>query len=151
DQSHRDRLGCLSQELTDLGLDLPATIPFLAPILEIDPNAGYEPAATEGRKLEEQVSQAGFHYVVACTGVEPTILVAEDLHWFDDATRELLTELMRSGPGNMLIVLTSRTPEPGSWQFIELRPLTFGGRLELIDALEGGLPEEGRVAPGARG
>ena len=82
----------------------------------MDPSAGYEPATTEGRKLEEQVSQAAFDYVVACTRGEPAILVAEDLHWFDDATRELLAELMRSGPGNLLIVATSRTPEPGSWE-----------------------------------
>jgi class 3 adenylate cyclase len=146
----RERLECLSKELTDLGLDLPATIPFLAPILGIDPGAGYEPATTEGRKLEEQVSQAASDYVVACTSGEPAILVAEDLHWFDDATRELLAELMRSGPGNLLIVATSRKPEPGSWEAIELHPLTFGGRLELIDALEDGLPEEERLALATR-
>jgi class 3 adenylate cyclase len=87
DANPRERLECLSKELTDLGLDLPATIPFLAPILGIDPSAGYEPATTEGRKLEEQVSQAAFDYVVACTSGEPAILVAEDVHWFDDATR----------------------------------------------------------------
>ena len=150
DANPQERLECLSKELTDLGLDLPATIPFLAPILGIDPSAGYEPATTEGRKLEEQVSQAALDYVVACTRGEPAILVAEDLHWFDDATRELLAELMRSGPGNLLIVATSRTPEPGSWEAIELRPLTFGGRLELIDALEGGLPEEERLALATR-
>jgi tetratricopeptide (TPR) repeat protein len=33
---------------------------------------------------------------------------------------------------------------------IELRPLTFGGRLELIDALEGGLPEQERLALATR-
>ena len=150
DANPRERLACLSKELTDLGLDLPATIPFLAPILGIDPSAGYEPAMTEGRKLEEQVADAAFDYVVACTSGEPGILVAEDLHWFDHATRELLAELMGSGPGNMLIVATSRTPELGSWEAIELRPLTFGARLELIDALEDGLPEEERLALATR-
>jgi hypothetical protein len=68
------------------------------------------------------------------------------LHWFDDATRELLAELMRSGPRNLLIVATSRTAEPGPWETIELRPLTFEGRLELIDALQSGLPDEQRLA-----
>jgi class 3 adenylate cyclase len=150
DTNPQERLECLSKELTDLGLDLPATIPLLAPVLGIDPSAGYEPATTEGRKLEEQVSQAAFDYVVACTSGAPAILVAEDLHWFDDATRGLLAELMRSGPGNLLIVATSRTPELGSWEAIELRPLTFGGRLELIDALAGGLPNEERLALATR-
>ncbi len=150
DMNPRVRLECLSEELTDLGLDVPETIPFLAPILGIDPSAGYEPAMAEGRKLEDQVSQAALDYVVACTRGEPSMLVAEDLHWFDDATRELLAELMRNGPGNLLVVGTSRAPEPGSWEAIELHPLTFGGRLELIDALEGGLPAEERIALATR-
>ena len=146
-----ERLEGLREELTDLGLDLQDTMPFLAPVLGIDPSAGYEPAATEGRKLEEHVAQAALGYIVACTRGEPTVLVAEDLHWFDEATRELLAELMRSGPGSLLVVATSRTPEPGSWeQTIELPPLTPAGRLELIDALKGDLPEADRQAFAAR-
>ena len=35
------------------------TVPFLAPVLGIDPSAGYEQATTEGRKLEEQVARGG--------------------------------------------------------------------------------------------
>ena len=150
DASPPERLECLAGELTDLGLDVQETIPFLAPVLGIDPSAGYEPATTEGRKLEEQVAQAALDYIVACTRGEPAILVAEDLHWFDDATRELLAELIRSAPGNLLVVATSRMPEPGSWETIELSPLTLAGRLELIDALEGDLPEEHRLAFAAR-
>ena len=96
-------------------------------------------------------SQAAFDYVVACTGREPTILVAEDLHWFDDATRELLAELMRSGPGQLARSSPPRAhPNSALGKSIDLRPLTFGGRLELIDALEGGLPEEERLALATR-
>jgi class 3 adenylate cyclase len=150
DANPRMRLECLSTQLSDVGLDPPLTIPFLAPILGIDPGAGYEPATAEGSKLEDQVSHAALDYVVGCTRGEHAILVAEDFHWFDDATRELLAELMRRGPGNLLIVATSRTPEPGAWETIELRPLTFGGRLELIDSLESGLPQEERLALATR-
>ena len=150
DASPPERLACLRKELTDLGLDPDEMVTFLAPVLGIDPSAGYAPATTEGRKLEEQVAQAALDYVVACTRGEPAILVAEDLHWFDDATRELLAELMHSGPGNLLVFATSRTAEPGAWETIELRPLTHAGRLELIDALSENLPEEDRLALAAR-
>ena len=74
-------------------------VPLMAPVLGIDPSAGYEPAPTEGRKLEEQVAQAVLDYVIACAEEQPAIVMAENVHWFDDATRELLAELMRSGPG----------------------------------------------------
>jgi class 3 adenylate cyclase/tetratricopeptide (TPR) repeat protein len=138
------RLECLAREVTDIGLDAPAAVPLLAPVLGIDPSAGYEPAAAEGRKLEEQVKQAALDYVVACAGGDPAIVLAENLHWFDDATRALLGELLRVGPGRILVVGTSRGPERGLWETIELRPLTPTGRRALIDALKGGLSEEDR-------
>jgi class 3 adenylate cyclase/tetratricopeptide (TPR) repeat protein len=150
DTGPTNRLARVRDDLTDLGLGLPETIPFLAPVLGIDPSAGYEPATTEGRKLEEQVAQTALDYVVACAGPDPALLVAEDVHWFDDATRELLAELMRAGPGNLLLVANSRSPEPGRWETIELRPLTLAGRLELIDALGEDLAEEDRLALAAR-
>ena len=42
--------------------------------------------------------------------------MAENLHWFDDATRALLADLVRTGPGRMLVLGTSRNPEAGLWE-----------------------------------
>jgi class 3 adenylate cyclase len=140
-----ERLACLTREVADLGLDPAQIVPLLAPVLGIDPSAGYGQAATEGRKLEEQVSQAVLGYIVACTRGRPAIVVAEDLHWFDDATRSLLAELVREGPGSVLVVATSRNPERLPWETIELRPLTLAGSLALIDALEDGMAEQDRL------
>ena len=150
DANPSERLERLEEEVTSLGLDGSETIPFLAPVLGIDPSTGYDEAATEGRKLEEQVTQAVLAYVVACTQGRPAIVVAENLHWFDDATRALLADLLRDGPGSVLVVATSRTPEGGAWDTIELRPLSLDGRLALIDALDEGLSEEDRLALAAR-
>jgi tetratricopeptide (TPR) repeat protein len=145
-----ERLVRLRAEITGLGLDPAETIPLLAPVLGIDPSAGYQPAATEGRKLEEDVAQAALDYIIACAHGDPAMLLAEDLHWFDHATRELLADLLRGGPANLLVVATSRTPQPGSWETIDLRPLTLAGRLELIDALEKDLSEDERLAVATR-
>jgi class 3 adenylate cyclase len=145
-----ERLRCLTREVTGLGLDRDGTVPLMAPVLGIDPSVGYEPAATEGRRLQEQVSRAVLGYLVACTRGRPALLVAEDLHWFDDTTRGLLVELARSGPGSILLVATSRDEEEGPWETIDLRPLTQAGRLALVDALEDGLSEQNRLALAAR-
>ena len=150
DATPSERLERLREEVTDLDLDLRGTVSLLAPVLGIDPSAGYEAATTEGRLLEEQVAQAAFEYIVACTKADASVLLAEDLHWFDDATSELLGELMQRGPGNLLIVATSRAPHAGAWDTIELQPLTFAGRLELIDALEGDMPEDERQVVATR-
>lgn len=150
DADGADRLDCLTREVADVGLDRSATVPLLAPVLGIDPSAGYDQAATEGRKLEELVARAVLGYLVACTRGHPAIVVAENLHWYDDATRALLADLVRLGPGSLLVVGTSRSRERGPWETIELHPLTLAGRFELIDALADRLTEQDRLALASR-
>ena len=76
--------------------------------------------------------------------------MAENLHWFDDATRALLTTLAEDGPPGVLVLGTSRDREDGPWETIELKALTHAGRLELIDALQDGLSEQDRLALAGR-
>ena len=123
---------------------------LLAPVLDLDPSAGYEPAAAEGRRLEEQIALAVLDYMLQLVSNLPTILVAEDLHWFDDSTRMLLSMLLRTGPGNLLVLGTSRNREPGPWELVELEPLSHDGRLALIDALDDSLSPDQRAALATR-
>ncbi len=145
-----ERLERLAGEVRDLGLERSEALPLLAAILGIDPSAGYEPVAAQGRTLEGQIAEAARAYVLACTRGEPAIVVAENLHWFDDASRELLAALIKDGPGGVLVLGTSREREGGSWETIELRPLTLSGRLALIDALQQDVSEQDRFALAAR-
>lgn len=140
-----ERLDRLARELARLGFDAAETVPLLAPVLGIDPSAGYEQAATEGRKLEEQVSQAVLDYLLACAAGRAAFIVAENLHWFDPATRELLADLVRTTRRRVLIVGTSRNQERVPWDTVELQPLTLEGRLALIDALRAGLTDQDRL------
>ena len=63
----------------------------------LDPSAGYDRAADRGT----QARGAGRPRRCAATSSpvrhgRPALLVAEDLHWFDDATRALLADLLRA-------------------------------------------------------
>ena len=144
------RLEHLAEEVASVGLDSSTAVPLLAPLLGIPPDAGYEPIAAEGLRLEEQIAEAARGYILACTAGDPAIIVAENLHWFDEATRALLTTLAEAGPRGVLVLATSRDRDDGPWEAIELKPLTQRGRLELIDALEDGLAEQDRLALAAR-
>lgn len=143
------RLEHLAREVTSLGLERSEILPLLAPLMGIAPSAGYEPVPSEGRRLEEQIAEAAGSYIAACAAGQPTIIVAENLHWFDSATRELLSTLMDAQPQGMLVVGTSRDDETG-WEAIELKPLSQPARLALIDALHEGVGEQDRVALAAR-
>ena len=80
----------LDNEIRACGLDPQTTVPLLAPVLGIDAAAGYEQVAAEGRKLYELIAQAVQTYLLACTGGGAGLVVAEDVHWFDPSTREVL-------------------------------------------------------------
>ena len=83
-------------------------VPLLAPVLGIGAEAGYEPVAAEGRKLYELIAEAVQDYLLACFGSGAGLVVAEDVHWFDPSTLEVLGSLLDAGEGRLLVVITGR-------------------------------------------
>jgi predicted ATPase len=107
-----ERLRLLDNEIRACGLHQRSAVPLLAPVLGIEPEAGYEQVAAEGRRLYELIAQAVQTYLLACLAGEAGLLVAEDVHWFDPSTREVLGTLLDAAGGKLLIVMTGR---PGEW------------------------------------
>ena len=77
--------------MTGLGLDPAHAVPLLAPVL------GHRSARRLRRRPRPRAASSRsrstrrvLDYIVACTRRQPALVVAENLHWFDDATRALL-------------------------------------------------------------
>jgi class 3 adenylate cyclase len=134
-----DRLARVVRHLEQLGLEPDDEVPLLAPVLGLAPDAGYTPVPSDARKLHAAIAQACGRYLRAGPAGRPTLVIAEDLHWVDDATRELLDELARHLPDGMMIVTTVRPGpvalEPGA-EVIELGPLPPAAGAALIAALD---------------
>jgi class 3 adenylate cyclase len=134
-----ERLRSLTDEINARSLDPVAVVPLLAPILGIDPRVGYQPAQTEGRKLYEQIGKAVSDYLLACVREAPSLVLVEDLHWFDEDTAEVVRSLLDADlGGHVLVVMTSREPVPAHssrTETFELLPLTDDEADELIVAL----------------
>ena len=103
-------------------------VSLLAPVLGIGAEAGYEPVPAEGRKLYDLIAQAVQAYLLACVGGGAGLVVAEDVHWFDPSTLEVLGSLLNAADGRLLVVITGR---PGGWlpadwpvKVFDLAPLT---------------------------
>jgi class 3 adenylate cyclase/tetratricopeptide (TPR) repeat protein len=136
----RERLRLLHAELRDRGLDPASAVPLLAPVIGVAPEHGYQPAAVEGRTLYELIGATVQQYVLACIGDQAGLVVAEDVHWFDPSTCELLNSLLTAPNGRLLVVLTGRE---GDWLRtewpvtpFELSPLTDKESDALIAALD---------------
>jgi class 3 adenylate cyclase len=134
------RLRLLHSEVTGHGLDPSADVPLLAPVVGIAPEHGYDPVPAEGRKLQELIAEAVKRYLLACVGDAPGLVVAEDVHWFDPATIEVLSALLGATGGRLLAVLTGRDGNwlSGEWpvKVFDLGPLTDEQTDELIVALD---------------
>jgi class 3 adenylate cyclase/tetratricopeptide (TPR) repeat protein len=146
----RERLRLLQAELRACGLDPADAVPLLAPVIGVGPEHGYHPAAVEGRTLYELIGATVRQYVLACIGDQAGLVVAEDVHWFDASTLELLNSLLTGADGRLLVVLTGRE---GNWlrtdwpvTLFELSPLTDEQSDALINALDPSVTDDQRAA-----
>jgi class 3 adenylate cyclase/tetratricopeptide (TPR) repeat protein len=149
-----ERLRLLDAELGSCALDPVSTVPLLAPVLGIGPEHGYRPAAVEGRTLYEWIGATVHRYVLACLHNRPGLVIAEDVHWFDPSTMELLASLLSAADGRLLVVVTGREGHwlQTSWpaRIFDLAPLTDEQSDALIEALDPAVPGAQRAAVRAR-
>jgi class 3 adenylate cyclase/tetratricopeptide (TPR) repeat protein len=149
-----ERLRLLDAELGSCALDPVSTVPLLAPVLGIGPEHGYRPAAVEGRTLYEWIGATVHRYVLACLHNRPGLIIAEDTHWFDPSTMELLASLLSAADGRLMVVVTGREGDwlQTSWpaRIFDLAPLTDEQSDALIEALDPAVPGAQRAAVRAR-
>lgn len=144
-----ERLRLLGAEVRAAGLDPALAVPLLAPVIGVGPEHGYQPAAAEGRALYESIGATVLHYVLACVGDQAGLVIAEDVHWFDPSTAELVNSLLSRADGRLLVVLTGRD---GDWlqtdwpaKLFDLPPLTDEQSDALITGLDPALPQAQRT------
>jgi class 3 adenylate cyclase/tetratricopeptide (TPR) repeat protein len=143
-------LRLLQAELRSCGMDPVSAVPLLAPVIGVGPKHGYNPATVEGRALHELIGATVRTYVLACIGDRAGLVVAEDIHWFDPSTIELLNSLLATADGRLLVVLTGRD---GDWlrtdwpvTLFDLAPLTDEQSDALISALDPSVADEAQRA-----
>jgi class 3 adenylate cyclase/tetratricopeptide (TPR) repeat protein len=141
DAAPGERLARLEREALAVGLAPDQLIPLVAPVIGVAPGAGYRAAALEGRKLHDAIVTAAAEYLIACLGPGPAVLIAEDLHWCDESTLDVLSRVAHAGRGDLLVVTTSRDPTPSSLggaqvTEIELPPLDDDAAIELVLSLD---------------
>ena len=149
-----ERLRLLHAQVAACSSNPETLVSLLAPVLGIGAEAGYQPVPAEGRKLYELIAQGVQAYLLACMGGSAGLVVAEDVHWFDPSTLEVLGSLLEASRGRLLVVVTGR---PGGWlpagwpvKVFDLAALTDEQTDDLILALNPGLSAGERAAVAGR-
>ena len=149
-----ERLRLLEAELGSCALDPVSTVPLLAPVLGIGPEHGYHPAIMEGRTLYGLIGATVHRYVLACLRNQPGLIIAEDVHWFDPSTMELLNSLLAAADGRLMVVMTGRERDwlQTGWltTVFDLAPLNDEQSDALIEALDPAVSDAQRAAVRAR-
>lgn len=145
-----ERVRLLEDELRSCAMNPASSVPLFAPIIGVGPEHGYHPVAVEGRTLYELIGATVRQYLRACLGNQAGLLVAEDMHWFDPSTLELVDSLLTGADGRLLMVLTGRE---GDWlrndwpvTHFELSTLTDEQSDALIEALNPSVTGDQRAA-----
>ncbi len=145
-----DRIDRMAAELRDVRMDSTAVLPLLAPVLAIPASAGYQASDAGGPELYKRIAAAVHDYLLACLKSGPALIVAEDLHWFDDDTHEVLRSLLEEDSGLWLILMTSREeqalPEHPRVERFLLGTLSDDEADELITALAPDMGVDSRAA-----
>lgn len=141
--SRAERLQLLRAEVEPRSPDPGKTVALLAAVLGMAPATDFDPVHAEGRKLAEQINNAIHDYLIAATDGGPALVLVEDMQWFDPPTIDVVTSLLCSGLGRLMVVVTSREREPLKDPSLavafELKPLNDDETAEFVTELFPGI------------
>jgi class 3 adenylate cyclase len=140
DRPPGDQLAALRSFLERRGLG--EALPLLAPVAGLKPEDGYEAVGVEPARLQVLIADA-VHELLAGMFPQGGVLVVEDLHWLDDATRAAVARLILSGPAGLFVLVASREARPlgAPAETLLLAPLGADPCLELVRHHDPGLVE----------
>ncbi|HEX6508107.1 MAG TPA: tetratricopeptide repeat protein [Chloroflexota bacterium] len=109
--------------------------------------AGSSTLANAGAEIRRQALIRSLRLLLTALQTQPgAVLILEDLHWIDEASQEVLAEVLQDIPGLRMVVLAVQRPgwmapwaEWGFTDRITLRPLENDEATKLAGAVLGGL------------
>lgn len=131
----RARLRQLRADLVTLGLDPEEHVAFLAPVLGLDPTAGYQPPALDISRIKDLTFASIRAWLGAVASTGGLLVQVDDLQWADGASRSVLMELAERPLAGVRVLATTRPDPPvdadGPVEVIDLLPLGATYSLEL--------------------
>jgi class 3 adenylate cyclase/tetratricopeptide (TPR) repeat protein len=135
--SREARLDRIDGRMVELGITAADAAPLLAELLSVPTDGRYPPLVISPIRRRQRTLEVLVAAVRALASQRPTVLVAEDLHWADPSTLEMLGLLVASASGLPLLALCTARPEfepawsGASARLIEVAPLD-GAEVEAV-------------------
>jgi class 3 adenylate cyclase/tetratricopeptide (TPR) repeat protein len=88
----------------------PETVALLADALSLPADAARSPLELSPQKRKRKTLEALLQLVLGAAARKPVLLVAEDLHWLDPSSDEVLDALVRQSTGAAVLVIATARP-----------------------------------------
>ncbi|HET7700033.1 MAG TPA: adenylate/guanylate cyclase domain-containing protein [Candidatus Limnocylindria bacterium] len=114
----------------------PVEVPAIELLLDV---LGYGESAVQDPQLKQRLLIALLHGLLGAAAQRaPFVIVAEDLHWIDDASLQVLVELVpmiAAAPG--MFITTARAPWSPPWtaEHLPVEPLDESSARSLVEAI----------------
>ena len=139
DESEDLRLDRLVDDLTDLGVDPAAAVPYLAPLIGVPDPPGFTARIIDATARLQETLAALVVWVGRLGARHRRLFLIEDLHWADPTTLTLLGMLAADPPAGVLFVFTTRDAAALPWLegtiHLSLDRLDEERAAELVDDL----------------
>ncbi|HEX9643905.1 MAG TPA: adenylate/guanylate cyclase domain-containing protein [Acidimicrobiia bacterium] len=140
DTTSVDRLGRLEANLVTLGLEEQRLVPLLAPVVGAGDQHDFAVPELDPSALRQLTLDAVIDWLAEPSDV-PCLFLAEDLHWADPTTLDLLGKLSEHPRPELMAVMTSRhqpeVPWLGAVEEMPLERLGNEAALALVGAIAG--------------
>ena len=114
-----EKLRKLEDGLRAFGLEPSDTVPWLGALLSLPLPDRYPPSSLAPQQKKAKTLDALVAWIRAAAERRPTLLIAEDLHWLDASTLELLDLLIdQLAPSPLLQLLTFRPDFHAPWPML---------------------------------
>jgi class 3 adenylate cyclase len=103
------KLNKIQALLLRIGVDVAAAVPFLAPLLGIEPGSGCQLSHLTPVQQRARTISVLIEYLLGFSPGGPLLIAIEDVHWIDPTSLELIDQALdRISDACVLMLLTSR-------------------------------------------
>ena len=129
----------VAERLRGIGDTLEASLPLYCALLSVESTTNPLPRHLQGEHLRAAMLEALAALVTVQARQRPLVILLEDWHWSDEASRRALDQLAEIAPAHPLLIVVTSRPESGiEWGsnerglLLQLRPLSLEGSTEII-------------------
>jgi TOMM system kinase/cyclase fusion protein len=140
----------LEGSLARMKVALDETVPLIAQFLSLPLPEGYSPLQMSPELQRRKTIELLAAWILGLADTQPLVLLAEDLHWYDPSSLELLGRVIEQSPAARILLVGTARPEfaapwPTRWNLMMLpvARLTKRQTREMVTVLGGDeLPAE---------